>query len=349
MKNKITGRNLYYITKESGIPLIGSIYFGIIDRGTNLIQVRPAAGFCPLNCPFCSVDEGPHSKRRFTDYIVSPSYLIEEAKKVIDYKDISDMEIHIDGQTEPTLYPYLLDLIGTFAKDPRIAIISMQTNGIPLTSQYIQKLERAGLNRINLSINSLNPKHAKYLAGTSEYNINHIIEIAKVIAKSSIHLLIAPLWVPGINDQDIEEIISFASKLKQKSDFPILGIQNYLKYKFGRKIKGVKVVNVKKFKKKLQEWEEKYGIHPLYLSMNDFKMHPANKYPKPLRKGEKIEVEIVLPGRLLSWQKNKREMLGRAKGRIIHIMNCSAKIGDRITVRILSTKDNIYYGREIYH
>ncbi|MFX1453638.1 MAG: hypothetical protein ACFFCM_22600, partial [Promethearchaeota archaeon] len=66
LKNAITDRKLIYITKESRIPLIGSIYFGIIDRNTNLIQVRPLTG-CLLNCPFCSVDEGRLSKTRFTD------------------------------------------------------------------------------------------------------------------------------------------------------------------------------------------------------------------------------------------------------------------------------------------
>ena len=46
------------ITADSDIPLVGSLYFGIIDRGTSLLQVRPSCG-CNLNCPFCSVDAGP--------------------------------------------------------------------------------------------------------------------------------------------------------------------------------------------------------------------------------------------------------------------------------------------------
>ena len=42
--NALTGRRLYYISKESSIPLIGHSAFGIIDRGTNLLQVRPITG-----------------------------------------------------------------------------------------------------------------------------------------------------------------------------------------------------------------------------------------------------------------------------------------------------------------
>lgn len=346
LKNKITKRNLIYITKDSGIPLMGSIYFGIIDRGTNLLQVRPMTG-CLLNCPFCSVDEGPQSKTKYSDYIVDYPYLIEETTKVIDYKGISDIEIHIDGQSEPTLYPHLLQLIGEFKKDPRIAIISMQTNGMPLTQNFIRNLEKSGLSRINLSINSLNLNKSQYLAGTSKYNLNQIKQITKIIAKSSINLLISPVWIPGLNDEDIEEIISFVSDLNLKSNFPVLGIQNYLKYKFGRKMKHVKMVNKRKFKEKLEYWEEKFEISPLFLSPADFGTHPARKFPNIFNKGEIIELDFILPGRILSKNIKKREMLGSAKNRIIQVMNSIREVGERIPIKIIKTKDNIYYGQEL--
>jgi len=44
------------------IPLFGCIAFGIIDRGTNVLQVRPISE-CPLACIFCSTDAGPYSFR----------------------------------------------------------------------------------------------------------------------------------------------------------------------------------------------------------------------------------------------------------------------------------------------
>lgn len=345
LQNKVTQRKIIYITKNLGIPLMGSIYFGIIDRGTNLIQVRPLTG-CLLNCPFCSVDEGKYSKTRCTDYIITVPYLLEETTKLIDYKGISDIEIHIDGQAEPALYPHLTELVAGFSSNPNITVISMQTNGLPLNDKYIQKLESAGLNRINLSLNALNSKKAQYLAGTPTYDINHIKQIAKIIADSSINLLISPLWVPGVNDGDIEDIIHFVNDLHIQSDSPILGIQNYLKYKYGRKMQ-IKMVNKRGFKEKLQKWEENFTTHPLILSKQDFGIHPAKSYPKPFRKGEKIEVEIRLPGRLLSRYKNRREMLGISKNRIIQVMNCTAEINDWISVRITNTRDNIFYAKQI--
>lgn len=81
LRHHYTCRELIYVTKESGIPLIGHTAFGLIDRGTNLIQVRPVSG-CNLNCIFCSVDEG-HSKTRRADFIVDTDYLVEEFAKQI--------------------------------------------------------------------------------------------------------------------------------------------------------------------------------------------------------------------------------------------------------------------------
>jgi uncharacterized Fe-S cluster-containing radical SAM superfamily enzyme len=71
----------FRITGESGIPLMGSLYFGIIDRGTSLLQVRPSCG-CNLNCPFCSVDAGPESTTRATSYEVEREYLLEGVKRL---------------------------------------------------------------------------------------------------------------------------------------------------------------------------------------------------------------------------------------------------------------------------
>ncbi len=345
LENKVTRRKMIYITKESEIPLMGSIYFGIIDRGTNLIQVRPLTG-CLLNCPFCSVDEGKHSKTRYTDYIITVPYLVEETIKLINFKGISDIEIHIDGQSEPALYPYLPELVAEFSKNPDIAVISMQTNGVPLNKKYIEKLEKAGLTRINLSINALNPEKSRYLAGTKSYNIKHIKEIARDIVDSSINLLISPLWVPGVNDEDIAEVITFVNNLRIRTAFPILGIQNYLKYKLGRKMRA-KMVNIEKFKEKLMEWEEKFDTHPLFLTKKDFNIHPAKTFPKPFRKGDKTEVEIRLPGRLVSKFKTNREMLGTSQDRIIQIVNCTSELNKWTKVKITNTKHNIFYAREI--
>src|SRR3989338_539992 len=56
LRNRMTHKLTTYIHRNSGIPLIGTNYFGIIDRGTNTIEVKPLTS-CNISCIFCSVDK----------------------------------------------------------------------------------------------------------------------------------------------------------------------------------------------------------------------------------------------------------------------------------------------------
>jgi uncharacterized Fe-S cluster-containing radical SAM superfamily enzyme len=67
-------KKLVRITRP--LPLVGHIVFGIIDRGTNLLQVRPYSA-CHFSCVFCSVDAGPLTRSRISEYIVDVGYLLE--------------------------------------------------------------------------------------------------------------------------------------------------------------------------------------------------------------------------------------------------------------------------------
>ena len=97
------------IIKESGIPLIGVIQFGIIDRRTNLIQIRPSTS-CNLNCTFCSTDAGIHGKHS-VQYEIEYNYLIEWVKGIIKLKECEEIEANIDSVGEPALYHDLIKLI----------------------------------------------------------------------------------------------------------------------------------------------------------------------------------------------------------------------------------------------
>ena len=121
----------FRITRKSEIPLVGSLYFGIIDRGTSLLQVRPSCG-CNLNCPFCSVDAGPASTTRATSYEVEMEYLAEAVGEIARFKG-TGVECHIDSPGEPVMYPHLPELIAALRQIEEVSVISLQTNGTLLT------------------------------------------------------------------------------------------------------------------------------------------------------------------------------------------------------------------------
>ncbi len=347
LKNAVTGRQLIRITRDMEIPLLGIADFGLIDRGTNLIQVRGVTG-CPLNCLFCSVGEGPYSKTRLIDYMVDSEYLAEWFYKLADFKG-KGVEAHLDGQGEPTINPELEDLVEYLADHRNVEIISLQSNGVPLNESRILRLRDAGLSRVNLTINSLNPRTAAILAGTNKYDLEHVINVAKIIVDSGIELLIAPVWVPGFNDNDMVPIIRFAKEIRAGGRWPALGIQKYEIHHFGRKVRKVKAMQWKDFYNALKQLEEETNVKPLVLTPKHFGTHKRQRYPAPFRNGEHTDVEIVLPGRMKVSPDSPRTMFGKARNRLIHIVNTSAHIGQRIRVKIIRARDGIFIGVGSHH
>ena len=139
--------NLIEIPKNTVVPLVGCIAFGIIDRGTNLLQVRPSS-ICCLNCTFCSTDLGPNSKR-ISEYMVDLEYLLEWTRKIADYKGNYKLQAHIDFG-EPTLYPMLIDLVKGLKEIKGIEVVSMESKSLLFDEKKIEELAEVGLSRINL-------------------------------------------------------------------------------------------------------------------------------------------------------------------------------------------------------
>jgi uncharacterized Fe-S cluster-containing radical SAM superfamily enzyme len=329
LRHHHTKRELVYVTKESGLPLIGHTAFGLIDRGTNLIQVRPVSG-CNLNCIFCSVDEGV-SKSRRTDYIVDTDYLVEEFAKLAALKG-DDVEAHIDGQGEPFIYPYMTELLEKLRKVPNVRVISAQTNGMLLDAGKIKEMEGL-LDRVNLSISSLDARRGRILAGTNLYDVEHVKDVARAIAASDIDLLLAPVWVPGFNDEDIPGLIEFGLEIGAGKRWPAFGIQNYVRYQFGKKVKG-RPMKFSEFFQKLEEYEKQYGLK-LRLTPADFGIHKAPALPRVFKRGERLKLELVAPGRVFG------EMLAVSKGRVIGVLT-DRPVGATVFAEVTRTNDNVY-------
>jgi len=321
---------LIRIPKDVELPLVGCICFGIIDRGTNLLQIRPTS-VCCLNCVFCSTDLGTNPKTRVTEYLVDSEYLIEWAKEIAKFKGNYKLQMHIDFG-EPTTYPELIDLVQGLKEIKGAEVVSMETKALLLNEEKLDELVEVGLSRINLSLDSLDPKLGKKLTGTESYDTTRIKELAGNISKR-VDLLIAPVWVPGLNDEEIPKIIEFAREIGVE-----LGIQKYEAHKYGRKPKGIKPITWWKFYRKLEEWEKEFNTK-LKINPREFGIQRRKMIPIIFKKGEKIKVEVKAPG----WIRN--EMIGVTENRCITIVSCKAELGNKVKVRILENKHNLYISK----
>ena len=211
----------------------------------------------------------------------------------------------------------------------------MQSNGTYFTKEKIDELEKAGLNRIHLSIHSTDPKQSKELFGTDEYNVKKILEVIEHISKSKIELMLAPVLLPGINDEEIEKLVELAKRIGCK-----IGIQKYEEYKYSRKPKGIKKENYYKFYKRLEELEEKYDIKLIYKHEAG-EIYKGKSLEKPIKVGERINAKILSDG----W--NDGQIIAAFKNRAITINDCEAEEGDKINLKVLENKSNIYLAKRV--
>lgn len=319
-----------YIHRQSGIPLIGHVGMGIVYRNSSLIEIKPITS-CNLNCIYCSISEGRFSQK--VDFVVEKDYLVEELQKLLDFV-AEPVEIHIGVQGEPFLYADLLPLIADLENNLKIKKISMDTNFTLVTKSMIDQLAFFKKLQLNISLDALNPQLAEKMAGGS-YHLAHVLKMIKFAAKKKIHLLVAPVYLPGYNEEELEKIINFVKRLKINSRLQ-LGIQNFLNYKTGRN--PVKAITWKKFYALMENLEKKTGVK-LRLKPEDFGIHPTKELPKPFQEGDLVKAVLKCPDRF------PHTSLAVAKNRTISIVNSVFQQEKEAKVKIIRDKHNIFVGK----
>ena len=139
----------------------------------------------------------------------------------------------------------------------------------------------------------------------------------------------------------MEDIIKFSKEIGAGKLGIALGIQNYLEYRFSRKIKNVNKWTWTEFRQYLEKLEKKFDITPLYLRKKDFNIHKRKPLPQIVQKNEKINVAIRLEGRM------ENERFGIYNDRIVQIIKCTKPIGTKVRIKILSIKENIITAEEV--
>ena len=311
---------IQYVDKSSNIPLMGVDFLGVIDRGTNVIEIKPLT-LCNLQCKYCFVSSGKYSN----NFVVDSNYLIEKVLDIIEIKGDYNLEIHLSPYGEILLYKELKNLLKKLSDIKGISIISMQTNGLLLSKQIIDVMSNSNLTRINISLNSLKEETDRYLCNCNQYDVDKLIKNIYTLMNSNIDVLIAPVWFPGENDKDIEEIIEFVLDVRNEgysmSQLQI-GIQKYLIYKTGRTLKKVQPKTWKFFYSYLSKLEKKFKIK-LKLGPNDFGIHKRKKVSTlNLQKKDLIKIEIVARGR---WENE-----------------CIGKINDSLGIKVLLKKPFVF-------
>ncbi|MFB6490341.1 MAG: radical SAM protein [Thermoproteus sp. AZ2] len=330
-----------------GAPMIGTRYFGIVDQGTNIVEVRPTS-LCPLNCIFCSVAAGPLERRRWADFIADREELAEALRAVAKLKG-PGLEVHIDGMGEPAVYPELVELVSDIRGIKEVEAISMQTRLFMLSEEKIRELAEAGLDRINLSLDALEPALAKRLAGASYYDPARAAALAEFAVRNTrMDVLVSPVWLPGLNDGELPKIAKWAVEAGLGKRWPPVLIQKYLPHKRGRRPDGVRPVEWPEFWRWLRRLEKELGIRLDWRGENPFRVERRPAVPKPHRAGERVKARVIARGVFkgeylaVPLKLSGDPLLDRS---ITVTSDKRLREGDEVVARIIEDEDNVYIAR----
>ncbi len=130
--------------------------FDTWQRQINYLRIS-VTDHCNLSCIYCSVGELPHLSH---DDILR----YEEIQQVVQVAaSMGINKVRLTGG-EPLLRPELSKLISMLARIEGIDDISLTSNGI-LLSKYASELKKAGLKRVNVSLDTLKEDRFKQISG----------------------------------------------------------------------------------------------------------------------------------------------------------------------------------------
>jgi uncharacterized Fe-S cluster-containing radical SAM superfamily enzyme len=335
------GRQVYEVREP--LPLIGHIAFGVLDRGTNVIQVRPST-LCYHNCVFCSVDAGPTSETRQSEFLVDVRWLARWVLEVAEFKG-GGVEVLLDGVGEPLTHPKLPQLIEIVKGSGLVSRVALETHGGGLTKDIAMRLWEAGLDRINLSVDAVSRDLAARLAGVEWYDPQKILDVAEWVLKNTgVDVVLAPVVVPGWNEGEVRSLIDWARKhgAGSKSGWPTgVLIQKYEVHKYGRKVPGARSWSWEHFYRWLRKIEEETGYR-LLVEPEEIGMERRPKLDTPYRVGERIRGIVVGPG----WHRGELLVVDSRLYRIMAgIGSGELTPGQQVRAVVLENDNNIYVVR----
>ncbi len=326
------------------VPLVGHIAFGVIDRGTNIIQVRPST-LCPHNCVFCSVDAGPNSRTRAAEFQVEEDWLQRWVKELVAVKT-RPVEILLDGVGEPLTHPRIARVIELMRDIPGVSRVALETHGGFLSKSLAKKLDQAGLDRINLSVDSGVPERARMLAGVEWYEVERVLRVAEwIIENTGIDVVLTPVYVPGISrPEDVKPLIEWARRAGagKKSGWPTgVLIQKYEVHRYGRKPQGARNWPWGRFYKWLRQLEQETGYR-LLVDFEELGYTRDTRLEEPYKRGERVPLTVLGPG----WHHGEHLAVDRRWTRVFSLFpNRPLPAGSRVNAVVVRSKDNIYVAR----
>ncbi|MDP4146811.1 MAG: GTP 3',8-cyclase MoaA [Bacillota bacterium] len=181
-------------------------------RRINYLRIS-VTDLCNLRCRYCMPEKG--IKKINYENILRLEEIVTISQEFVA---LGVDKIRITGG-EPLVRKNILKLVEDTAKLKGLKELAMTTNGT-LLREYAADLKNAGLNRINISLDTLNPM--KYRHITKGGRLKDVLAgIEKAKAAGLLPLKLNVVLIKGFNDNEIEDFI----KLTQHEEIDVRFIE----------------------------------------------------------------------------------------------------------------------------
>ncbi|MCK5107893.1 MAG: radical SAM protein, partial [Nanoarchaeota archaeon] len=184
---------------------------------------------------------------------------------------------------EPLLYDKLIDYCNIMGQDERIKDIHIVTNATLLTKIFVDALPKNTV--LPVSLSAFTDESAKNIMGKN-YNLKLVLSNIEYAAKK-LEVVLTPVLINNLNEEDIKRIIIFAKENKLK-----ISIQKFCFNKNGRN--PVKEKTWGEFFKELELLQTE-ADYPLKEELA--KLKETKTFPDIVHKNEIIEVDVICKGR----------------------------------------------------
>lgn len=157
---------------------------------------------CNLRCLYC-MPKGYVSKSRVSELLTND----EVIELATIFAELGVTKIRLTGG-EPLLRPGLVTMVARLAIIPRITQLAMSTNGV-LLARHARALKEAGLQRINVSLDTLSREKFAAITGMDQWHevVDGILE-AKAEGLGPVK--INTVLMRGVNDDELLALVGFA-------------------------------------------------------------------------------------------------------------------------------------------
>ena len=168
-------------------------------RNINYLRIS-VTDRCNLRCMYCMPEQGICKKEHGEILTLEEIYEVVKA-----CADLGISKVRITGG-EPLVRKGLTKLIEKISKLQGIYELAMTTNGV-LLPKYAAELKSAGLNRVNISLDTMNAEKYSYI--TRDGNLGDVMSGIDAAEKAGLSpIKLNTVLIGGFNDDEIEDFVN---------------------------------------------------------------------------------------------------------------------------------------------